>query len=452
MSPSTETRCRTVVSFSVFPLTNVKAAVRSMLPVAYAVVRRMAWFLLGLIVGGAVVGYTTRDAISRLQSVESQLTDVTSKLEGVEGALAGIPPRLGDVRIKLQRIGKFIDPVDATTRAGDDALYIATRPGKVFRLESGRKPDQVLDLSRRVDDLGVKVGVGWEAGLLGITFSPRGDRFYVIYTATWEKAKKSVIWTLDEMRVGDDDIDSSTRRTLLEIRKKLAHHNGGALRFGPDGYLYASIGDATPSEDALKTGQDTSDLLSSILRIDPRPSGGKPYTIPRDNPFVGIKGSDEIWAFGVRNPWRISFDRVTGDLWVADVGEKEAEEIDFLPSKSGRGRGANLGWALLEGDIEKNGGRPKGYVAPIKTYEHDGEHCAIIGGFVYRGRAIPQLRGGYLYADYCGGEIRGLARVDGDVVDRSLGSMRNPSSFAEDADGELLVLSIKGDVYRIVPA
>jgi glucose/arabinose dehydrogenase len=423
-----------------------------MLPVAYAVVRRMAWFLLGLIVGGAVVGYTTRDAISRLQSVESQLTDVTSELKGVEGALAGIPPRLGDVRIKLQRIGKFIDPVDAATRTGDEALYIATRPGKVFRLESGKRPEEVLDLTRRVDDLGVKVGVGWEAGLLGITFSPRGDRFYVTYTATWEKAKKSVIWTLDEMKVGGDDIDPDSRRTLLAIRKKLAHHNGGVLRFGPDGYLYTSIGDAQPSGDDMKTGQNTSDLLASILRIDPRPSKGKPYTVPKDNPFVGIKGSDEIWAFGVRNPWRISFDRATGDLWVADVGADDAEEINFLPAKTGHGRGANLGWPLLEGDIEQNGGPPKGYVAPIKTYDHNREHCAIIGGFVYRGRAIPQLRGGYLHADYCGGEIRGLALVDGDVVDRPLGSMRNPSSFAEDAEGELLVLSIKGDVYRIVPA
>jgi glucose/arabinose dehydrogenase len=412
----------------------------------------MGWFLLGLIVGGVVVGYTTRDAFSRLESVETRLADVTSTLEGVEGVLAAVPPRLDEARIKLERIGRFIDPVDAATRGGDEAMYIATRPGRVFRLVEGRRPEQVLDITRRVDDLGVKVGVGWEAGLLGITFSPRGDRLYVTYTATWEKAKKSVIWKLDELQVSDDGIDSSSRRTLLSIRKKLAHHNGGVLRFGPDGYLYTSIGDAQPSGDNLKTGQDTTDLLASILRIDPRPSRGKPYTIPRDNPLVGKKGSDEIWAFGVRNPWRISFDRATGDLWVADVGAKDAEEIDFLPSSRGRGRGANLGWALLEGDIERDGNTPKGYVAPIKTYKHDRAHCAIIGGFVYRGRAIPQLRGTYLYSDYCGGEIRGLARVDGDVVDRSLGSMRNPSSFAEDEEGELLVLSIKGDVYRIVPA
>ncbi len=413
----------------------------------------MGWFLLGLIVGGIVVGYTTRDAISRLEDVESKLNDVTSKLEGVEGALAGIPPRLDEARIKLQRIAKFVDPVDAAPRAGDDALYVATRAGKVFRLMTGSDPELVLDLTRRVDDQDAKPGVGSEPGLLSITFSPTGDRLYVTYTARWSKAKKSVIWTLDELRVKDDEIDASSRHTLLSARKQQAQHNGGALRFGPDGRLYTSIGDGQPSGDAKKTGQDTSDLLGSILRIDPRPKGGKPYSVPRDNPFVGSPGSDEIWAFGVRNPWRFSFDRVTGDLWVADVGQKEEEEIDFLSSRSGRGRGANLGWSLIEGDIVRTGSPPKGYVAPIRAYEHDRTHCAIIGGFVYRGRAIPQLRGAYLYSDYCGGTIRALARVGGGVADRSLEkTLRNPSSFAEDADGELYVLSLKGDVYRIVPA
>jgi len=415
--------------------------------------RRMGWFLLGLIVGGVVVGYTTRDAISRLVDVESQLTEVTSKLQGVEGALAGIPPRLDEARIKLQRIGRFVDPVEAAPRAGDEGLYVATRAGRVFRLVTGERPEPVLDLTKLVDDQNAKPGVGSEPGLLGITFSPSGDRLYVSYTATWSAAKKSVIWTLDELRVDDDGIDAPSRRTLITVRKQQAQHNGGALRFGPDGYLYTSIGDGQPSGDAIETGQDRSDLLGSILRIDPRPRGSNEYSVPRDNPFVDDEGADEIWAFGLRNPWRFSFDRVTGDLWVADVGAKEAEEIDFLPSVSGRGRGANLGWSLVEGDLVLDGGPPSGYVAPIHSYQHDRNHCAIIGGFVYRGHAIPQLRGAYLYSDYCGGTLRAIARVGGGVADRSLRTtLRNPSSIAEDADGELYVLSLKGDVFRIVPA
>lgn len=417
--------------------------------------RQLRWFLFGLAVGVAAAAYWARNPLDRLETVESQLHTVRAQLRSVEGSLARRPARLKDVDVSLRRVARVVDPVDATSRPGEDGLYIGTRPGRIFKIDTSRPsstPELVLDISKSVDTQKARAGTGGEAGLLAFTFSPDGDFLYVTFTAPWRKeSRESVIWTLVEFRMRSDGVDVSSLRRLLSVRKSKPHHNGGAVHFGPDGYLYTSVGDGWPFGDELKTGQDPSDLLGNIIRIDPRPSDDRPYTIPGDNPFVGGGGRPEIWAYGLRNPWRFSFDRITGDLWVADVGDHEEEEIDLLEAARGGGRGANLGWSIFEGtNVRLEQPTPERYVAPVHTYRRRKPFCAIIGGFVYRGSAVPSLRGAYLFSDYCDGTLRALAANGDEVADRSLGvQVATPSSIAEDDAGELYVISLQGEVFRI---
>jgi glucose/arabinose dehydrogenase len=222
------------------------------------------------------------------------------------------------------------------------------------------------------------------------------------------------------------------------------------------------MGDGGGGGDPQDTGQDPNDLLGSILRIDPDVApesidDGEAYAVPDGNPFVDGGGAPEVWAYGLRNPWRFSFDRLTGDLWIGDVGQDTTEEIDFLPATDdgrGAGRAANLGWSDVEGDEPFEGREaPADAVAPIHTFGRD-RGCSVTGGFVYRGRRIPELVGAYVYGDFCEGEVRALVTRDGEVVDdRVLGlSVESLSSFGQGADGELYALSLTGTVYRIVPA
>lgn len=419
---------------------------------------RFRWFLLGLVVGVAAAAYWARDPLGRLETVESRLNTVRAQLRSVEGSLARRPARLRDVDVSLERIARVVDPVDATSRPGEAGLYVATRPGRIYKVDTSRPssvPDLVLDISKDVDTQKARPGTGGEAGLLGLAFSPDGDRLYVTFTAPWRKqSREAVIWTLVEFRMQSDRVDRSSQRRLLGVRKEKPHHNGGAVHFGPDGYLYTSVGDGWPFGDELETGQDPSDLLGNIIRIDPRPDDDRPYTIPGDNPFADGGGRPEVWAYGLRNPWRFSFDRITGDLWIADVGDREEEEIDLLEAAAGGGRGANLGWSILEGtNARLEQPAPEGYVAPLHTYRRRKPFCAIIGGFVYRGSAVPSLRGAYLFSDYCDGTLRALAVNGDEVSDRSLGvQVATPSGIAEDAEGELYVISLQGEVFRIEAA
>ncbi len=418
--------------------------------------RRVLWLLLGLFIGAGLAGYWARGPLERLEGVEAQLADVRGQLRGIEGSLARLPARVKEARVDLRRVARVLDPVDAAARPQHSGLYIGTRPGKIFRIDptrGARDPELVLDISSDVDTQKAKPGLGGEAGLLALTFAPDGDRLYVTYTGPGSRDKESVEWTLVEFRVRGSDVDVSSRRRLIAVRKRYPHHNAGDLAFGPDGYLYTAIGDGSPFRDLLDTGQDPNDLLGSILRIDPRPALGRPYSIPRDNPFVDGGGAPEVWAYGLRNPWRFDFDRVTGDLWIGDVGDHEEEEIDRLKAAEGGGRGANLGWSLIEGTHLRGDQEPEDHVAPIHIYKRRRPFCATIGGFVYRGSAIPALRGAYLFTDYCDGKVRALEIADDDVTERSLGiEVETPSSFAEGPDGEVYVISLKGDVFRIQPA
>jgi glucose/arabinose dehydrogenase len=332
-------------------------------------------------------------------------------------------------------------PLAMAFRTGDPSLYVATQYGRVLAIRGGRvDPAPVLDLTG-------KISAGGEQGLLGLAFSPDGRFLYVNYTD--RNGDTNVV----EYGMGEAVADVGSARRVLFIDQPFANHNGGNLAFGPDGYLYIGMGDGGSGFDPLHNGQNLGVLLGKMLRIDPRPSGGKAYSIPPGNPFVGRSDRrPEIWDYGLRNPWRYSFDRETGDLWIGDVGQSAREEIDFEPAGSPGGR--NYGWNLMEGTVRQTEDLPPGLVLPIYEYEtHSGGTCAIVGGYVYRGKAIPSLQGAYLYSDNCAGVIRALRVRGGKVIqERSLGQQLNGfASFGQDQDGELYALSLTGGVYKILP-
>ena len=351
----------------------------------------------------------------------------------------GTDPDL-DVALTLTEVAAMDAPT-AGAVGPDGRLYLAERAGTVHALGPQGVDPAVVDVS-------AETTTGGERGLLGLAFAPDGGELYLSFT---DLAGDSVV---EAFAVDDGTIRPGQRRTVLHVEQpdEFTNHNGGDLQFSPDGMLYLGLGDGGGSGDPLGNGQDTSTLLGGLVRIDPR--GATPYAVPTGNPFVGDPdGADELFAYGLRNPWRFSFDRRTGDLWIADVGQSQREEINWMPA--GQGAGANYGWNLMEGTLEFAGSEPDDHVPPIYEYATRGpEGCAITGGYVYRGQAIPELRGAYLYADYCEGLVRGLVHDRGEVTEQSgLGiSGSRVVSFAQDALGELYLLDFAGSVHRIDPA
>jgi len=346
--------------------------------------------------------------------------------------------------IALDRVSDVSGATAMAVRRGDSAAYVALQPGRVVAVGEGVAPRTVLDVTSLTR-------VGGERGLLGLAFSPDGERIYVHYSgaATGETV-------VEEYRFADGAADPTTRRVLLTLPQPQPNHNGGQLTFGPDDYLYLGLGDGGGADDHgsghLPGGnaQSLDTLLGKVLRLDPSPSGAAPYSVPRDNPFATGGGRPEIYVYGLRNPWRFSFDRKTGDLWIADVGQNRFEEVTRLPA--GAAAGANLGWNRYEGTARHTDADVPGTVMPQVVTSHDDGNCSITGGYVYRGRAIRWLRGFYVYTDYCNGVIRAARlRADGTVRERDLGvELPAVSSFGEDADGELYVLSQSRGVFRIV--
>jgi glucose/arabinose dehydrogenase len=347
---------------------------------------------------------------------------------------------LSVAKVRLEQVAKLDGPLAMAVREGDDALYLAEQGGRVVAIRGGAvDPSPVLDLTG-------KISAGGEQGLLGLAFSPDGRFLYVNYTDL--NGDTNVV----EYRMDGDRADQGSARRVLFIDQPFSNHNGGNLAFGPDGYLYIGMGDGGSQGDPNGNGQNLGVLLAKLLRIDPRPGGDAPYRIPPDNPFVGRAGArPEVWAYGLRNPWRWEFDRQAGDLWIGDVGGSDREEVDFQPAGSKGGQ--NYGWSLTEGTVE-HGRPPSNWVRPVFEYHtHADGTCAIVGGFVYRGAAIPDLTGAYLYSDDCNGTINAFVLRGGKVVgQRSLGvDAGSVASFGQDRDGELYVLSLAGPVYRIVP-
>ncbi len=346
---------------------------------------------------------------------------------------------LAAVRLRLTRVATVEQPVAMAAPAGDTTLYVAEKTGRVRAIRGGRvDPVAVLDLSS-------KVSGGGEQGLLGLAFSPNRRFLYVYYTDLGGDVR------VVEFAMRSGRADPRSRRQVFRVEhSQFSNHNGGQLVVTRDGNLWAGIGDGGGGGDPFGSGQSLRTMLGKITRITPRPSGGRPYGIPRDNPLVGRAGAlPEIWAYGLRNPWRFSFDAANGDLWIGDVGQGTWEEVDYEPAMSGGGR--NYGWDWREGRHGFSGAAPAGLVDPVLEYHHDGGACSVTGGYVYRGRRAPGLRGAYVYGDYCAGWIRAVRLRNGAVADRRDFGLHLPglSSFGVDQAGELHALSLNGGVYRL---
>ncbi len=351
--------------------------------------------------------------------------------------LATEPGSLDDVDLSVRSIATFEVPISYRTHPSGTP-FIAEKAGRILDASTG---DVALDVRDLVTDDG-------EQGFLGFAFSEAGDQVYVSYSDS------SGDTMIAEYSFVDGKSDPATARVLLQVPQPFRNHNGGDVHVGPDGFLYIALGDGGSGGDPAGNGQDPTTLLGSILRIDPTaPTGGRAYGIPDDNPFAGGGGAPEIYLHGVRNPWRISFDPETADLWVADVGQSAWEEVTVLLAAEGAGLGANLGWNALEGTHEFEGSAPDGSTLPVFEYTRD-EGCSITGGHVYRGEAIPELQGAYLFADLCEKNLRALRADGGELVEERTFDVDvgTPISFGVDPDGELLVLSQTGDVFRIEPA
>jgi glucose/arabinose dehydrogenase len=348
--------------------------------------------------------------------------------------------------LRLVRVGSFDEPTSVTGAPGDPRrVYVLQRSGRVMLLLDGHKQSRpFLDISASVYAQGSD-----EQGLLGIAFPAdyaTSGRFYVDYTIPGN----DIEIVQYRRSPGDANVaQPSSGHTLLTIdHHAFTNHNGGQLAFGPEGDLFIGVGDGGSEGDPSANGQNTDTLLAKILRIAPTASGG--YTIPRGNPFAGRPGKRaEIWAYGLRNPWRFSFDRLTGDMIVGDVGQDREEELDF--ARAGAGAGANYGWSVFEGDRRFRAGSAPGAVAPVLIVSHSDGYCAIIGGYVVRDRSLASLYGRYLFGDYCRAKIESVRLARGRASGLSATGLEVPalSSFGQDARGHIYAASLQGAVYRI---
>lgn len=331
-------------------------------------------------------------------------------------------------------------PLFVTTPPGDPRLFVVDQPGEIFIYQDGKMLDApFLDIKEKVNDSAN------EQGLLGLAFHPdyaENGYFFINYTA----ADGSTNVVRYHVRADNPNLaDLDSEMLVIRIEQPYANHNGGMVVFGPDGYLYIGMGDGGSAGDPQNNGQDPSTLLGAMLRID---INTEPYAIPPDNPFAdGSQGRPEVWAYGVRNPWRFSFDRETGDLYMGDVGQNQYEEINFQPANSTGGE--NYGWNIYEGRHSFEGSQLDGTISPIIEYSHS-IGCSVTGGYVYRGSELPELDGVYLYADYCGGTIFWLRSSNGSWEGNVFMNTDSPiSSFGEDANGEIYVVDHLGRVFKL---
>lgn len=368
-----------------------------------------------------------------------------------EGAAvpAGLPP--GKIEIRLRQVaGGFDSPIGVTS--ADDGrgwLYVVEQGGRIVVRRDGRTVRRpFLDVTDRTEG-------GGEQGLLGLAFHPGYEsnrRFFVNYT---DQAGDTVIAEYRRSKRAYARASRGSERVLLRVDQPFANHNGGGLAFGPDGMLYVALGDGGSAGDPQGNGQRRDTLLGKVLRIDV--DGGSPYAVPDDNPFAGQPASrGEIWDYGLRNPWRISFDRATGALWIADVGQGAWEEVNREPA--GSGGGLNYGWNVKEGrDCFPAGedcslaGTLDEMTDPLAVYSHD-DGCSVTGGYVYRGRVFPEVRGNYLFGDYCSGKVWAVAaggrsrQEPVELLDTDL----SISSFGESDRGELYLTDLAGGgLYRV---
>jgi glucose/arabinose dehydrogenase len=360
---------------------------------------------------------------------------------------------LPEAKVELVKVlSGFSQPVDVESM-GDTRLFVVEQTGKIKIVENGTVKGTFLDISARISCCS-------ERGLLALAFHPQyvsNGRFFVRYT---DRTTGDVKISEFAVTADPDRADPASEKLIITIRHRShANHNGGAIAFGPDGYLYVGTGDGGGGGDPEGNGQKLSSLSGKLLRLDvDSTSEGRNYAIPADNPFTGETGkAPEIWAYGLRNPYEFSFDSATGDLWIADVGQSKWEEVDRAGFADGLGRGANYGWNVMEGAHCYNPGsgcKTADKVLPLAEYSHgSGEStgCSIIGASVYRGAARPDLQGRYLFGDYCSGKVWDVSAAgpSPQTPQLLLSSGLNLTGFGEDSDGEIYAVTSKGVLYRL---
>jgi glucose/arabinose dehydrogenase len=401
---------------------------------------------------GAGATTTTGDPVATARPTTGDPTASATRTTGDPAATAatttGDPAAAARTGVRLVRIGSFDSPLYVTSPPADHRRLLVVQQGGKIRVVRGGTTlsTPFLDVTDRVTDSG-------EQGLLGLAFAPdyaTSGLFYIYYTGTDQREH-----LVEYHRSTADRADPASAREVFVHDDPEPNHNGGDLVFGPDGDLYVGTGDGGGANDQHGTRGNAQDLgspLGKILRIDPRADGDRPFTVPPSNPFVNRPGArPEVFAYGLRNPWRFSFDRVTGDLTIGDVGQDAVEEIDFAPR--GRARGRNFGWRPFEGNRRNFDEPAPGAVKPVITQTHRDGWCSITGGYVVRDRAVPALYGRYVYGDYCKGQIRSArlsaGRAAGDARVAGLPTVPSLDSFGEDAGGRVYVVSGNGPVYRL---
>jgi glucose/arabinose dehydrogenase len=412
----------------------------------------------GAAVEGRAFDWSTVDAAVASVSPAGLVTglaegqvEIRATTEGVTGSIViavAAPPPVGPVILGLQQIASGLDfPLYLTSPPGDDRLFVVEKAGTIRVIKGGAVlAAPFLDLRAKV------MSDGGEQGMLGLAFAPdyaSSGRFFVHYNDVSGDNRVSVLRVSSD----PDRADPPSESSVLAVPQPGVAHNGGQLLFGPDGFLYIGLGDGDDNDHGR--GQSLADLFASILRIDV--ASGTPYAVPPDNPFVGVSGArPEVWSYGFRNPWRFSFDRATGDLYIGDVGESRWEEVDNASASAGAGRGVNYGWSVMEGQHCFRGEQcdQTGLTPPVVEYPHT-DGCAVTSGYVYRGAAIPALQGTYFYADYCLGWVRSFRMEGGLAVEQTDWPALRPggqvTSFGEDVAGELYLLTQQGGVFKIVP-
>lgn len=378
-----------------------------------------------------------------LTAVSAQAQDVVTQLSN--------PPSPSSIR--LEEIATGLDKPIYLTSAGDDSgrLFILEQAGIIRLIKNGvLQSTPFLDITGRVNQ-DIRGGYS-ERGLLGLAFHPQfaeNGQFFVHYS---DRRGGTVIARYHILADNPDAGDPASETIIFTHDQPFPNHNGGQIDFGLDGYLYIGLGDGGSAGDPLNSGQTPDSLLGKILRIDV--DGSAPYSVPADNPYntVNAELAPEVWALGLRNPYRFSFDRATGDLYIADVGQNQWEEVNFQPADSPGGE--NYGWKIYEATRPyANGPQPSNLVMPIAEYDHS-NGCSITGGYVYRGEAVPALQGVYLFSDWCSGKLWATYRdVNGAWQTIPFGeSARQITAFGQGDDGELYLVAYNGDILKFVPA
>jgi len=373
-----------------------------------------------------------------------------------------LPGPLPTPIVKLIDEASYDQPIDATVRPGDLRMIVIQRGGEVIAADA-ESSVTLFDVADIAESNGPGfTNSGGEQGLLGLAFHPTNPFAYVHFSGG-DGATVVAELAIDPTSA---EADPSSYRELLQVEQPFGNHNGGELEFGPDGMLYLGLGDGGSADDPLRESLDPSTPLGSILRFDPTPSGDQPITVPADNPFVGVDGANPlIWSLGLRNPWKFSFDAVTGDLWIADVGQNEFEEVNRAPADptSGldAGRGLDFGWSAFEAYEPFNDDQSSpDHTPPVAAYAHDGGACSVSGGVVARDSSYADLNGWYVYGDFCSGQLWALDTTsipaapspENQPTIVEIGFVPGLTSVVAGPDGDIYTVSINGSVSRLAPA